>query len=68
MKNKEFWSFVACREFKRSVAKTYPENWNMYVAVDPTAKLRLTYQKVIKKQLAIKKQNADLKTYNEFDI
>jgi len=30
IKNREFWSFVACREFKRAVAKTYPENWPMF--------------------------------------
>jgi hypothetical protein len=41
---------------------------DMYVAVDATTKLRLTYQKAINKQMAIKQQNADLKTYNEFDI
>jgi hypothetical protein len=26
MKNRKFWAFVACRNFKRAVAKTYPEN------------------------------------------
>ncbi len=29
-KNRELWGFVACRDFKRSVAKNYPENWNKY--------------------------------------
>jgi len=29
-KNREFWRFKACRKFKRSVAKAYPDNWNMY--------------------------------------
>ena len=68
MKNKEFWSFVACREFKRSVAKSYPENWNMYAAIEPNTKIRLTYQKSLKKDYAIKKQNEALETYNEFDL
>ena len=68
MKNKEFWSFVACREFKRSVAKSYPENWNMYAAIEPNTKIRLTYQKSLKKDYAIKKQNESLETYNEFDL
>jgi hypothetical protein len=45
MKNREFWSFVACREFKRAVAKAYPENWNMYVVVDPTKQLKVNYTK-----------------------
>ena len=68
MKNREFWTFVACREFKRKVSKTYPENWNMYVVVDPTAKLRQTYQKAIFKQTIAEKTKRELKTYNEFDL
>lgn len=68
MKNREFWTFVACREFKRKVSKTYPENWNMYVVVDPTAKLRQTYQKAMFKQTIAEKTKRELKTYNEFDL
>jgi len=68
MRNREFWSFVACREFKRTVAKTYPENWNMYAPVEPNTKIRLTYQKIVRKDFAIKLQNKALETYNEFDL
>ena len=68
MRNREFWSFVACREFKRTVAKTYPENWNMYIAVDPTKKLKLTHDKNVYKHSLIEKQKNDLKHYNEFDL
>lgn len=68
MKNREFWTFVACREFKRKVSKTYPENWNMYLVVDPTTKLRQTYQKAMFKQVMLEKTKKELKTYNEFDI
>jgi hypothetical protein len=68
MRNKEYWKFVACREFKRAVAKTYPENWNMYVAVDPNTKIRKTYQRAIRKDYAQKMDKKNLETYNEFDI
>lgn len=68
MKNREFWSFVACREFKRAVAKSYPENWNTYVVVDATTKLRLTYQKAILKEMGLKKQQKALESYNDFDL
>ena len=68
IKNREFWSFVACREFKRAVAKSYPENWNMYVAVDATTKLRLTYQKTVLKEMILKKQKKSLETYNDFEL
>ena len=68
MKNREFWGFVACREFKRAVAKTYPENWNMYVAVDPHKKIKLLYQKTVLKNMYNLKQTKDLENYNEFDL
>ena len=68
MKNREFWGFTACREFKRAVAKTYPENWNMYVVVDATLKLRLTYQNIVRNRFLKEKSAKDLNNYNEFDI
>jgi hypothetical protein len=68
MKNREFWSFVACREFKRAVSKNYPENWNMYVVVDATAKLRQIYQKTVAKNIAVSREKQALKSYNEFEI
>jgi hypothetical protein len=68
IKNKEFWKFVACREFKRTVAKTYPENWQMYVVANPNMKIRTTYQKFKTKDHLVKMQNKALETYNEFDL
>ena len=68
MRNREFWSFVACREFKRAVSKNYPENWNMYVVVNATTKLRKTYQKTVSRNIAVMKENKALKSYNEFEL
>ena len=65
---RECWSFTACRNFKRGVAKAYPENWNMYVQVDSTKKLRSLYNVAMTKEKKIREQNAQLKTYNEFDL
>jgi hypothetical protein len=68
IKNREFWSFTACRDFKRAVAKSYPENWPIYVVVDATQRLKLNYQKAIYKDIALKKQDEGLKNYNDFDL
>ena len=68
MKNREFWGFTACRDFKRSVAKAYPENWNMYVVVEPTIRIKLQSNKNYIVQSMIQKQVEGLKHYNEFDI
>jgi hypothetical protein len=66
--HRECWAFVGCRNFKRTVAKTYPENWNMYVTVDPHKKIRKMFQANILKDINKRKQDKDLEDYNEFDL
>lgn len=68
MKNREFWGFTACREFKRAVAKSYPENWNMYLQVVSKAKIDKVYNSAVYKDYLNKVNNNALKSYNEFDI
>jgi len=68
MRNKEYWGFTACRDFKRAVAKSYPENWPTYIVVDPTQKIKLNYQKAYYKDLMQKKEQEVLKTYNDFEL
>ena len=43
--NRECWAFAGSRNFKRSVAKTYSENWPMYIQVDPMKKIRKMFTK-----------------------
>jgi hypothetical protein len=66
--NRECWSFTACRAFKRSLAKSYPENWPMYVEVDPMKKLKRIFQKEKAKHHKQNYEDPGLKDYNEFDI
>lgn len=68
MKNREFWGFTACRDFKRSVSKQYAENWNMYVVVEPTRQINLQNTKNYLTHVVKHKEIEDLKKYNEFDI
>lgn len=68
IKNREYWSFVACRNFKRAVAKAFSENWNTYIVIDSTKKLKLNNQKEFLKSKSEKSQKENLKSYNEFDI
>lgn len=65
---RECWSFIACRNFKRKVAKVYPENWTMYVQVDPHKKLRKMYTAISLKNMRKKQLDVQLTTYNEFDL
>jgi hypothetical protein len=68
MRNREFWGFTACREFKRTVAKTYPENWNTYIVVDATQRLKLAYNRAVYKEIKLKETSKALENYNEFDL
>ena len=68
IKNREFWSFRACRDFKRSVAKSYPENWMMYIEADHKIKLQWAYKRSLYKETKARETNIALKTYNEFDL
>ena len=68
IKNREYWKFIGCRDFKRTVAKTYPENWNMYLEIEPNKQVKLAYSKAIYKDILKKETTEALKTYNEFEI
>jgi len=68
MRNREFWGFTASRQFKRTVAKTYPENWNIYVAVSNKQRIKETYSKIVYKEMKAKETSKALETYNEFDL
>lgn len=39
-KTRELWQFTAARQFKRAVAKRYPESWNKFVVMK--SKIRVT--------------------------
>jgi len=68
IKNREFWGFTACREFKRAVAKSYSENWNMYLVLEPKLQIKAQYNKTVYKNILKTKTQYALKNYNEFDI
>jgi len=68
IRNREYWIFIACREFKRTVAKTYPENWNMYLTIDATRQAKLAYAKHVYKDIKNKETIKALENYNEFDL
>jgi hypothetical protein len=66
--NRECWSFNACRTFSRSLAKVYPEQWMMYVAVDPYRKIRKIYQGAKFKDMRERANQKGLEDYNELEI
>jgi hypothetical protein len=69
-RNREMWTFTATREFKRSVAKEYPQNWKLYVQVEAHKNIS-RYMRQSSLKTFFKKQAeryvAD-PSYNEFDL
>ena len=65
---KSSFTIKSSRDFKRLVSKTYPENWPMYIVVDPHQKIKLDYQKTYYKDLLQKREQEALKNYNDFDL
>jgi hypothetical protein len=44
-KNRELWQFKAVRQFKRSVAKTYPKQWSKYIVMESKKRVADMYKK-----------------------
>jgi uncharacterized protein YqfB (UPF0267 family) len=69
-KFRELWSFSATRDFKRTVAKVYPEKWKTYVYVESgrnIARYMATYRK--DQYFKYIKENFEIdESYNEFDL
>lgn len=58
-KNRHLWMFEATRNFKRSVAKSYPENWQKYLFMKNRYKVAHLYNPEI--------DSKQLESYNEFE-
>jgi hypothetical protein len=65
---RECWSFKGCRNFKRAVAKNFPENWTMYVSVESSRKMKKMYTAATIKDIRERNTKTKLKDYNEFDL
>lgn len=67
-KNHELWGFVGLRDFKRTVAKVYPENWKKYVVVDNMMKISKLFRTENFKQYKTKETQNLLENYDEFNL
>lgn len=66
-KNYDLWAFNSHRNFSRTVAKEYPENWKKYVEIDPGMKISFVYKRH-SYELEREEENKFLDEYNEFDL
>jgi len=61
-RNRDLWRFQAHRDFKRSVAKVYPDNWNKYMFMNDKQKISHLYYRQDDKCQEF------FKNYNEFEF
>ena len=66
--NRVMWMFIGNRDFKRTVAKTYPKEWKKYIHVDPNQKIAKLYMKHKKMDYMQMKTVSELEFYNEFEL
>jgi len=67
-KNHELWGFVGVRDFKRTVARVYPEHWKKYVMVDNMMKVSKLFRLENFKQYKTKETQQLLENYDEFNL
>lgn len=59
---------MPCRVFKRTVAKTYPENWEKYIVVPDNLRVSKLYNAFLVKEDIQKRHKTTPLNYNEFDL
>jgi hypothetical protein len=69
-KNRDLWSFSAVREFKRGVAKVYPEKWKIFVQVENGKHITKYLKNALKNDWFknISENYVVDSLYNEFDL
>lgn len=67
-KNHELWGFSGLRDFKRTIAKTYPKEWKKYVQVDNLVKVSRLFRMMKSKHKAEDETKEMLKYYDEFNL
>ena len=68
VQDRQIWNFIPCRNFKRHVARTYPENWPKYVKIANTLKVSKLYYALTVKSYQEQIDKNNIEFYNEFDI
>jgi len=65
---REIWGFQAVRQFKRTVAQTFPDNYNRYVHLTDTKRVSDIFNKTIDRNKAKRTFENSIDEYNEFEL
>jgi len=64
----KLWGFKPVREFSRTVAKVYPQQFTKYLMVENNRKINHIFREQSKQMDMKKIEEEELKEYNEFDL
>jgi len=67
-KHHEMWGFTGVRDFKRTVAKTYPQEWKKYLMVDNLVRISRIFRKHKFRHYKEDLTKEFLQKYNEFNL
>lgn len=67
-KHHDMWGFTGVRDFKRTVAKTYPKEWKKYVMVDNLVRISRIFRKQKFKDFKKQETAKLLEEYDEFNL
>lgn len=65
---REIWGFQAVRQFKRSVAQTFPDNYQRYVQLSDTDRVKDIFNKVVDRKIEKRNYDNSIDEYNEFEL
>ncbi len=67
-RNSDLWGFTALRDFKRTLAKVYPQEWKRYVQVDNMVRVSRLFR--TQKYKMTKKEEGEqlVELYDEFNL
>lgn len=64
----KLWGLSPTRDFSRTVGKTYPSQYNLYVQVEDKKTINELFRKRNYKMIVTRQEQDILKTYDEFDL
>jgi hypothetical protein len=67
-KNHELYAFKGCRNFTRSVGRTYPSKWKIYIQVEPFKKITNLFKHTVDQNERKDRTEEYLLTYDEFEF
>ena len=66
--NRELWGFEPVRQFKRTVASEYPDQYQRYVIMKPGVRISTLYKKAMTAHHKMERDIIRLEEYNEFKL